>query len=367
MAKIERLFQALAERGGSDLHLAAGKAAAYRDSGNIVGLQVNAPENDGTPAPLDANVLSDSELRSLLREIVSEKQWANFEREHDLDFAYALEGVGRFRGNYFEQQYGAGAVFRRIPEEVIPAEKLGLPASIPRLADLDAGLVLVTGPTGSGKSTTLASLVDLINRRHCKHIVTIEDPLEFVHKNRKSVVSHREVGTHASNFSQALGAALRQDANVVLVGEMRDFETISLAMEGASMGVLVLGTLHTNGAAKTIDRIVDVFPRDQKAQARGMLADSLQAVVSQVLCRKIGGGRVGMHEVLLRESGLAGAIREANPGMLNSIMGAGKGRGMQLLDDALDAGVQQGVIEGAEAYKKANSKQRFQAFANAGH
>lgn len=354
MAQIEQLFVALRDRKGSDLHLAAGKPPAFRDSGNIVTLDSNEP-------------LSDAQLRSILKEIVSERQWHLFEQEHDLDFAYALPGVGRFRGNYFEQQEGAGAVFRRIPEEIVPAEALGLPAAVPKLADLDAGLVLVTGPTGSGKSTTLASIVDLINRKHCKHIVTIEDPLEFVHKNRKSVVSHREVGSHAPSFAHALGAALRQDANVVLVGEMRDFETISLAMEGASMGVLVLGTLHTNGAAKTIDRIVDVFPRDQKAQARGMLADSLQAVVSQILCRKIGGGRVGIHEVLLRETGLGGAIREANPGMLNSIIGAGKGRGMQLLDDALDTAVQNGVVEGAEAYRKANNKQRFQAFATAGH
>lgn len=354
MAQIEQLFSVLRDKEGSDLHLVAGQVPAFRDSGNIVALDGLQP-------------LGDAQLRGLLKEIVSERQWQNFEKEHDLDFAYALPGVGRFRGNYFEQQNGVGAVFRRIPEEVVPAESLGLPSSVPKLADLDSGLVLVTGPTGSGKSTTLASIIDLINRRHCKHIVTIEDPLEFVHKNRKSVVSHREVGTHAPSFSLALGAALRQDANVILVGEMRDFETIALAMEGASMGVLVLGTLHTNGAAKTIDRIVDVFPRDQKAQARGMLADSLQAVVSQILCRKIGGGRVGIHEILLRESGLAGAIREANPGMLNSIIGAGKGRGMQLLDDALDAAVQNGVIEGVEAYRKANTKQRFQAFAGAAH
>jgi twitching motility protein PilT len=354
MAQIEQLFTALRDRKGSDLHLAAGKPPAFRDAGNIIPLDGKQP-------------ISDAQLRSILKEIVSEKQWLAFEHEHDLDFAYALPGVGRFRGNYFEQQEGAGAVFRRIPEDIVPAESLGLPASVPKLADLESGLVLVTGPTGSGKSTTLASIIDLINRKHCKHIVTIEDPLEFVHKNRKSVVSHREVGTHAPSFSAALGAALRQDANVVLVGEMRDFETIALAMEGASMGVLVLGTLHTNGAAKTIDRIVDVFPRDQKAQARGMLADSLQAVVSQILCRKIGGGRVGIHEVLLREAGLGGAIREANPGMLNSIIGAGKGRGMQLLDDALDTAVQNGIVEGGEAYRKANNKQRFQAFANAGH
>src|SRR5690606_24043723 len=218
-----------------------------------------------------------------------------------------------------------------------------------------------TGPTGSGKSTTLASIIDLINRRHSKHIVTIEDPLEFVHRNRKSVVSHREVGSHAGSFAEALSAALRQDADVVLVGEMRDYETIALAMEGASMGILVFGTLHTNGASKTIDRIVDVFPREQKAQARGMLAEALQAVVSQILCRRVGGGRIGMHEVLLREAGLAGAIREANPGMLNSIIGAGKGRGMQLLDDALERGVRDGVIEAEEAYRKANDKKRFRA------
>jgi twitching motility protein PilT len=355
MARLEQLFSALRDKQGSDLHLAAGKCPAFRDSGQVVALD----ERSGP--------ISDADLRSLLKELVTERQWQAFEREHDLDFAYALPGVGRFRGNYFEQHHGVAAVFRRIPEEIVPAEALGLPPSVPKLADLDAGLVLVTGPTGSGKSTTLASLIDLINRRHRKHIVTIEDPLEFVHRNRKSVVSHREVGSHAPSFSEALAAALRQDANVVLVGEMRDFETIALAMEGASMGVLVLGTLHTNGAAKTIDRIVDVFPRDQKAQARGMLAESLQAVVSQILCRKIGGGRVGIHEVLLRESGLAGAIREANPGMLNSIIGAGKGRGMQLLDDALETAVKNGVIDGAEAYRKANSKQRFQAFAGAAH
>lgn len=346
MAHIEQLFSALRDQGGSDLHLSAGKPAAYRNAGHI------------EPLP-DASVLSDAHLREMLKAIVSDEQWQAFERERDLDFAYALEGVGRFRGNYFEQQHGVAAVFRMIPEQVIPVEQLGLPAAVPELADLDAGLVLVTGPTGSGKSTTLASIIDLINRRHSKHIVTIEDPLEFVHRNRRSVVSHREVGTHAQTFADALAAALRQDADVVLVGEMRDYETIALAMEGASMGILVFGTLHTNGAAKTVDRIVDVFPREQKAQARGMLAEALQAVVSQILCRKIGGGRVGMHEVLLRETGLAGAIREANPGMLNSIIGAGKGRGMQLLDDALERGVREGVIEREEAYRKANDKKRF--------
>lgn len=348
MSYIEHLFSVLRDRGGSDLHLSAGKPPAYRDAGHIEALP-------------GESILDDARLRRMLKELVSDEQWRAFELEHDLDFAYALQGVGRFRGNYFEQQHGMAAVFRMIPEQVIPVEQLGLPAAVPELADLEAGLVLVTGPTGSGKSTTLAAIIDLINRRHCKHIVTIEDPLEFVHQNRKSVVSHREVGSHAGSFAEALSAALRQDADVVLVGEMRDYETIALAMEGASMGILVFGTLHTNGASKTIDRIVDVFPREQKAQARGMLAEALQAVVSQILCRRVGGGRIGMHEVLLREAGLAGAIREANPGMLNSIIGAGKGRGMQLLDDALEHGVRDGVIEAEEAYRKANDKKRFRA------
>ncbi|MEN9581354.1 MAG: hypothetical protein RJA70_4363 [Pseudomonadota bacterium] len=349
MARIEKLFKKLSEAGGSDLHLSAGLPPAYRQSGHMTPMA-------GEPA------LDDLELRGMLEEIVQPRQWEAFVAERDLDFAYALAGVGRFRGNYLEQQRGVGAVFRLIPEVIVPAENLGLPKAVFDLANLESGLVLVTGPTGSGKSTTLASIIDLVNRNHRRHIVTIEDPLEFVHQNKQSVLSHREVGTHSESFSAALQAALREDADVILVGEMRDFETISLAMEGASMGVLIFGTLHTNSAAKTIDRIVDVFPPDQKEQARGMLSESLQAIISQILCRKIGGGRMGIHEILLREKGLGGAIREANPGMLNSIIGAGKGRGMQLLDDALDTAVQAGHIEGTEAYFKANDKKRFAQF-----
>lgn len=353
MAEIERFFEKLRDIGGSDLHLSAGKPPSFRESGHIAQMP-NEPQ------------LENSTLSQLLSEIVEEKQWRAFEQEGDLDFAYALPGVGRFRGNYFRQERGVGAVFRLIPETILEAEKLGLPPSVFRLADLESGLVLVTGPTGSGKSTTLAAIIDLINRNHSRHIVTIEDPLEFVHQNKTSVLSHREVGTHAGSFAEALKAALRQDADVILVGEMRDFETISLAMEGASMGVLVFGTLHTNSAAKTIDRIVDVFPPDQKSQARDMLSESLEAIVAQILCRRRGGGRIGMHEILLREKGLGGAIREANPGMLNSIIGAGKGRGMQLMDDALEAAVQNEQIDGEEAYFKATDKKRFAKFAPAG-
>jgi twitching motility protein PilT len=270
-----------------------------------------------------------------------------------------LKGVGRFRGNFLEQSHGVGAVFRLVPEEIIPAEKLGLPPVVPTLADLESGLVLVTGPTGSGKSTTLASIIDLINRNHARHIVTIEDPLEFVHQNKMSVLSHREVGRDTESFASALKAALREDADVVLVGEMRDMETISLAIEAASMGVLVFGTLHTSSAAKTIDRIIDTFPAEQQLQARNTLADSLSAVVAQLLCRKVGGGRLGVHEILIRDKGLGGAIREGSPGALNSIISAGRGRGMQAMDDALDAALKQGLIEGREAYLKASDKKRF--------
>jgi len=350
MARIEALLRKLTEAGGSDLHLASGRVPTYRKSGEI------------TPIPGEAKV-SDATLREMLREMVDDAQWQTFCRMHDLDFAYAFAGVGRFRGNFLEQTHGVGAVFRLVPEQIIPAEKLGLPPIVPTLADLESGLVLVTGPTGSGKSTTLASIIDLINRNHSRHIVTIEDPLEFVHQNKKSVLSHREVGRDTASFSSALKAALREDADVVLVGEMRDMETISLAMEAASMGVLVFGTLHTSSAAKTVGRIIDTFPSEQQAQARSTLADSLAAVVAQLLCRKVGGGRLGVHEILIRDKGLGGAIREGSPGALNSIISAGRGKGMQAMDDALDAALKQGLIEGREAYLKATDKKRFSQFA----
>jgi twitching motility protein PilT len=304
-------------------------------------------------------VLEDATLRDMLQELVDDVQWQLYVDTRDLDFAYEIPGLARFRGNYLEQETGAGAVFRRVPENVIAMEELGLPKVVGTLADLESGLVLVTGPTGSGKSTTLASIIDLINRQHARHIVTIEDPLEFVHQNKKSVLSHREVGRDTGSFASALRAALREDADVVLVGEMRDFETISLAIEGAGMGALVFGTLHTSSAAKTIDRIVSAFPSDQQPQARVSLADSLGAVVSQILCRKTGGGRVAAHEILIRTSGIVGAIREGKTSMVYSIIGSSKAQGMQTMDDALQALVTSGAIDGREAYLKATDKQRF--------
>jgi twitching motility protein PilT len=351
MARIHQFFRQLKEIGASDLHFAANRPPMYRASGQIA------------PVP-GQPVLSDATLREMLREVVSDLQWERFEKEHDLDFATALDGVARFRGNFFVQHNGVGAVFRIVPDRIIPLENLGVPEAVHRLADLESGMVLVTGPTGSGKSTTLAGIVDVINRNYPRHIVTIEDPVEFVHENKRSVISHREVGSDSTGFASALKAALRQDADVILVGEMRDHETISLAVEAASMGVLVFGTLHTNSAAKTIDRIIDSFPSDQQPQARGALADSLAGVVSQILVRRVEGGRVGVHEILLRTSGLSGAIREGNTAMINSVIASGRSLGMQTLDGALTALLKDGVIDGREAYLKAADKAAFKQYAD---
>ena len=260
-----------------------------------------------------------------------------------------------------------GAVFRIITEEIIPLERLDLPPATEGLAHLEHGLVLVTGPTGSGKSTTLASIIDKINQVHDRHIVTIEDPIEFVHPSKKSTISQREVGTDTESFASALRAAIRQDPNVILVGEMRDFETISLAITAAEMGVLVFGTLHTNSACKTIDRVIDAFPTDQQRQARSMLASSLAAVASQLLLRTADGkGRVAALELLLRTSGLPNVIREGNTLMINSIIQGGKKVGMQSMDDSLYAFAQQGRISGEDAWLKASNKKRFEEFAPPG-
>jgi twitching motility protein PilT len=353
MAAIDSLLIALKEHAGSDLHLAAGTPPRLRVKGHL--------------DPIAGHgVLDDATLRGLLRELVSVEQWAAYESDGDLDFAYGLTGIGRFRANYLQQENGAGAVFRMIPEQIISAEQLGLPPAIVKLAELSKGLVLVTGPTGSGKSTTLAAIVDQVNTNYSKHIVTIEDPLEFVHQNKKSVLSHREVGTHTQGFGPALRAAIRQDADVVLVGEMRDRETIALAITAAEMGMLVFGTLHTNSAAKTIDRIIDAFPAKEQNQVRISLSESLAAVVSQLLVPTADGkGRCGVHEILLRTSGLPNIIREGKITMLNSLIEGGKAQGMQTMDDTLFALVKAGKIRGSDAYMKATNKARFESVSGA--
>ena len=354
MARIDQLFRYLRDSKGSDLHLAAGLEPRIRRHGHL----------EKVPS---WPVLTDADLRELLGEIATPKQWEHFTSKLDLDFAYGLEGVARFRANYLTQENGVGAVFRIIPEEIIPIEKLNLPPAAEGLAHLEHGLVLVTGPTGSGKSTTLASIIDKINQEHDHHIVTIEDPIEFVHPNKRSTLSQREVGTDTESFAAALRAAIRQDPNVILVGEMRDYETISLAITAAEMGVLVFGTLHTNSASKTIDRVIDVFPTDQQRQVRSMLASSLAAVASQLLLRTADGkGRVAAIELLLRTSGLANVIREGNTPMINSLIQGGKKEGMQMMDDALYALAKAGRIAGEDAWLKATNKRRFEEFAPQG-
>jgi len=351
MGRMAEMLVSLREKGGSDLHLAANQPPRMRRKGSLDAIEGEA-------------LLDDAGVRALLREIASPDQWQAFEQQCDLDFAYGIPGVARFRANYFVQENGAGAVFRIIPEEILTLEQLELPKAIHQFAHLDRGLVLVTGPTGSGKSTTLAAIINEINESYAKHVLTIEDPVEFVHPNKKCVFSHREVGIHTRGFAPALRAALREDADVILVGEMRDYDTISLALTAAEMGALVFGTLHTNGAAKTIDRVIDAFPADEQPQARLSLSESLAGVVSQQLLRTSDGkGRCAANEVLIRTSGLANVIREGNTPMLLNIMQAGKAVGMQTMDDALLALVQANRIRPEDAYFKATEKARFEKYA----
>jgi twitching motility protein PilT len=348
MPRLHELFHYLRDNKGSDLHLAAGLEPRIRKHGSLEAV-------DGWP------VLTHDALCEILREITRDEQWDEYETSGDLDFAYGFEGVARFRANYLRQENGAGAVFRIIPEDIVPLEKLNLPKAIESLAHLRQGLVLVTGPTGSGKSTTLAAIIDRINSSYAKHIVTIEDPVEFVHKSKQCIFSQREVGADTESFGAALRAAIRQDADVILVGEMRDLETISLAVTAAEMGALVFGTLHTNGAVNTIDRLVDAFPADEQAQIRTTLSESMAAVVSQLLLRTADGqGRCAVNEILLKTPGLPNVIREGNTPMITTIIQGGKSMGMQLMDDALMDLVEDKRITAREAYLKAHNKARFE-------
>jgi twitching motility protein PilT len=349
MAKLHELLKSTREKGGSDLHLAAGMEPRMRIHGALEAV-------GGWPK------LSADELAALLREVVTKEQWNEFSASGDLDFALPVPGVARFRANYLRQERGPSAVLRTIPEKIATLEELDLPPVLGKLAELRSGLVLVTGPTGSGKSTTLAAIIDRINRTMAKHIVTIEEPVEFVHKPIQSVFSQREVGTDTESFAAALRAAIRQDADVVLVGEMRDLETVSLALRAAEMGLLVFGTLHTNSAAKTIDRLIDVFPAEEQAQTRVSLADSLAAIVSQLLLPKAdGSGRVAANEILLETPGLPNLIREGNIPMLQTVLQSGKSIGMQMLDDVLLDLYREGTITAKDAFLKANDKSKFES------
>ncbi len=349
MAKIDAFFRLMNERGASDLHLVSGQQPILRIRGEI--------ERIGN------SVLDHDELKAMLYEIAPEYKVRQFEDTGDIDFACEFPGLARYRANFFQQKYGVGAVFREIPSKVPTCRQLGLPPVVAKLASLPRGLVLVTGPTGSGKSTTLAAVIDEANRTRRDHIITIEDPIEFVHQSQGCIVNHREVGLHTKSFSSALRGAMREDPDIILVGEMRDLETISLAVEAASTGHLVFGTLHTTSAAKTVDRIIEVFPAGEQAQIRSTLADGIQAVISQILFKRADQeGRVAALEILIANAAVRNLIRESKTFQIPSMIQTGRKYGMRLLDDDIQDLLQKGMIGSDEAYAKCNDKQRFRPF-----
>lgn len=345
-AEIERLLTQLVGDDGSDLHLRVGEPPILRVHGELKRLQ-------GLP------VLGSQLLEAMILSIMPDRNFNEFSRTNDTDFAHEIEGVARFRANAFRDHHGAGAVFRVIPDKVATVEALGITPEVQNLCQLTKGLVLVTGPTGSGKSTTLGALIDLVNRSRDDHVITIEDPIEFVHKNKRCVITQRQVGLHTGSFKAALRAALREDPDIVLVGELRDLETISIAIETAETGHLVFGTLHTTTAIGTIDRIIDQFPADRQAQIRVMLADSLKAVISQTLLKKIGGGRVAAREILLTVPAVSNLIREGKAFQIASVMQTSRRLGMIQLGDVLIELVDQGQVTPQEAYMKATDKTAF--------
>jgi twitching motility protein PilT len=308
-------------------------------------------------------VLDNDELKVMLYEIAPEHKIKEFEETGDVDFGYDVLGIARYRANFFMQKNGVAAVFRQIPEQIMTAEQLGLPNVISKLASLPRGLVLVTGPTGCGKSTTLAAIIDVANRTRKDHIITIEDPIEFVHKSRGCVINQREVGLHTKTFSAALRGALREDPDIILVGELRDLETISLAIEAASTGHLVFGTLHTSSAPKTVDRIIEVFPANQQPQIRSTLSDGIRAIIAQVLFKRIGQkGRCPALEILIATPAVRNLIREGKTHQIPSMIQTGRKYGMQLLDDAIMDLLNNGWINADDAYAKANDKGKFMPF-----
>jgi twitching motility protein PilT len=345
---IDRLFRLMVEAKASDLHLSSGMPPLVRKDGKI------------QPLEADAAPISPAEMVALLDPITPQSNLDEFARRNDTDFAYEIKGLGRFRANVFLDRKGRGAVFRVIPAKILSAEDLGLSPHILKLCKLNKGLVLVTGPTGSGKSTTLCAMIDYINRNRTDHIITIEDPIEFVHENKGCLINQREVGTHTEGFKTALRAAMREDPDIMLVGELRDLETVAIAIETAETGHLVFGTLHTTTAASTVDRVIDQFPTEQQAQIRIMLSESLKGVIAQNLCRKIGGGRVAALEVLLINSAISNLIREAKTFQIPSMMQVGRAQGMVALNDALMELVTKKLVEPEEAYLKSVDKAAFE-------
>jgi twitching motility protein PilT len=353
MAAIDAFLMQVMERDGSDLHFLAGDMPRVRQYGELKPLR---------PEPLEAEM-----VKTTLYEIMPKLSVERFESKDGTDFAHSIPGVARFRVNVMRQLNGMGAVFRVIPSSAKTADELKLPPAVRDLGKMNNGLILVTGKTGSGKSTTLAAMIDEINTREKGHILTIEDPIEFVHKRKNCLISQREIGVHAATFSSALMSALREDPDVILVGELRDLETMSIAVTAAEMGILVMGTLHTNGAAATVDRLINAFPADKQPHVRTMLSTSLRGVVSQQLIPKADKkGRVAALEILINTPAIANLIRQGKMDQLENGMQTGSASGMRLMDAAIQSLLDQRIITGKEAYKKAINKSRFEALREAG-
>jgi twitching motility protein PilT len=349
MARIDAFFKLMFDQGASDLHLVAGQQPIVRLQGEMTRIKYDPLENDN--------------LRSMLYEIAPEHKIKLFEETGDVDFGYEIPGVARFRANFFQQKNGVGAVFRQIPTKVATADELGLPPILKKAAMLPKGLVLVTGPTGSGKSTTLAAIIDHANKHRKDHIITIEDPIEFVHESQSCLVNHREVGTHTKSFAAALRGALREDPDIILVGEMRDLETIRLAIEASNTGHLVFGTLHTTSAPKTIDRAIEVFPAEEQAQVRNSLSTGLRVVVAQNLFKRIDKrGRVAALEILVCTPAVSNLVREGKTHQVPSAIQTGKKFGMQTLDDAVMDHLNAKRISPEDAYDKCLDKAKFLPF-----
>jgi twitching motility protein PilT len=349
MAYIDQFLSVIVDQGGSDLHIGEGQPPKMRRHGDVM--------------PIRDEPVTRDEAAGMLSEICAGQSWQLFEERGDLDFAYEMDERSRFRCNFLKQTNGYGAVFRLIPTKIATLDQLGIPPVVKQFGHLRGGLVLVTGPTGSGKSTTLAALIDYINENFSRHIVTVEEPIEFVHGNKRSIITQREVPVDCISFPDGLKSALREDADIVLVGEMRDLETIALALTAAETGLLVFGTLHTNNARKTIDRMVDVFPANKQAQARTMLANSLRGVLAQLLLKKAdGSGRLAVNEILIASPAVSAIIREGATQKLQDVIVAGKGQGMQFMDDAIYALLEKGAVSPHEAFMKAIDKIRFKSF-----
>ncbi len=340
--RIDRFLRLMADRGASDLHLSVGRPPMFRSGGEI--------------SPIRYRVLSNKDFVEFIKPIAGAKRWRQFQAQGDCDFAYAVPNVARFRVNLMMQERGFSAVFRIIPTRLMNFSQLGLPRAVEKLCRIDRGLILVTGPTGSGKSTTLSAVIDRINEEQELHIITIEDPIEFVHPSKRSIVSQREIHKHATDFGGAVKAAVREDPDVILVGEMRDLETIRTALGAAEAGFLVFGTLHTNNAAKAVDRIVNVFPQEEHDGVRNALGEALKAVVAQQLVKKSGGGRVAALEILFSTPGLSNMIREGRTTQITSMIQMGRSSGMRSMDDSLTQLFSDELISVEAAYEKAVDK-----------